>query len=260
MEFNMKIWPKYLKLSLCLSLLLAAHLKAEDLPEDTVERVAINTHRSQHDANEFKEQCAAEDDENTKNLQVIPMDEQPEELACNQTDQEESSLLKMSTTTYVHSHPGALHYVENISHIGAALEIEDGSVWDVKGSDRNTLKLWRHHDILVLVPNRDWFSSYDFKFKNLSTGEKIRVNMFLGPIVDLQTTHWIEEINYKSRKIRLEDGTVWSMCRWDDSVLKKFEKYDVVIIGTNNGWWKGSNPNILIQVKTMKFARGNRFQ
>lgn len=257
----MKKWSKqsfaYLMIAtLSMTQLIANETTAEPTENNEPIRAEISTTRSVHDDNELKELRAQEDLANQENKDQIPREEHPmEEKEGSEADTE---FLKMSYESYVHTHPGAMHYVENISNNGAALEIEDGSIWDIKGSDRGTIKDWRHHDIIVLLPNRDWFSSYDYKFHNINTNEKVRANIFLGPIIDLQTTHYIEEINHSRRFIRLEDGSTWSMSRWDDSVLRLFERYDVVIIGTNDGWWKGSNPNILVHVKTMKYARGSR--
>lgn len=257
----MKKWTKYALLVVMVTASMTSLSSSEEsfetIETSEPERAVVNTSRSLHDDNEMKELRAAEDQENLKNKDQIPVDDHPadEDEGANSSDQ---GLLKMSYEVFDHSHPGALHYVENMGNGGAALEIEDGSIWDIKGSDRHLLKGWRHHDIILLLANRDWFSSYDYKFYNLSTNEKVRANIFLGPIIDLQTTHYIEEINYSRRLIRLEDGSTWNMSRWDDSVIRLFERYDVVIIGTNDGWWKGSNPNILVHVKTMKYARCNR--
>ena len=84
------------------------------------------------------------------------------------------------------------------------------------------------------------------------------MNMTLGPVYENLKTHWIEWIDYSTRTIRLEDNSVWNMSWLDQSVVDKFDLYDVVVIGTNDGWWRASNPNVLFAVKNFKYARGSK--
>ncbi|CCB90400.1 hypothetical protein WCH_CX17680, partial [Waddlia chondrophila 2032/99] len=92
---------------------------------------------------------------------------------------------------------------------------------------------------------------------NLNTGAKVKVNLSLGPIYNGIYTHWILAIDYSNREVYLEDGSVWKMSWWDSSIVNQWLPNDTVIIGINDGWFSGSNPNMLINVNMNDHAIGN---
>lgn len=243
---------------LCSALLFTTTLRAEEevpkeeerAPSEVVTRIEENL---------FRELKAQEDEENTQNQEQIPEEEKPVGFFANDDeDNKQGEEVITNGAYYYTSHPDAYHHAINVSADGSTLEMEDGSIWDIKWSDRNKALDWRSQHAIVLTPNHSWFSSYNFKFINLDTNEAVRANMILTPVLNNIKTHWIELIDYSARQILLEDGSIWQMSWFDQSVVNKFVQYDVVIIGTNDGWWRGSNPNILMVVKSQQYARGKR--
>jgi hypothetical protein len=171
---------------------------------------------------------------------------------------EASNLIKkgINATTYYTSHEGAFHRPIAVSLLGDAVELEDGSIWAVCSSDRYKTLDWMTGDSIIILPNHDWFSVYDYRLVNLNTGANIKVNLSLGPIYNGIYTHWILAIDYYHREICLEDGSVWKMSSLDSSIVNQWLPNDTVIIGINDGWFSGSNPNLLINVNMNNYAIG----
>ncbi|ADI38236.1 hypothetical protein [Waddlia chondrophila] len=171
-----------------------------------------------------------------------------------------SKLIKKSagtSTTYYTSHEGATHHPIAVSLMGDTVQLEDGSIWIVSSEDRYQTFDWMTGDTIVIVPNHTWFSSYNYCLVNLNTGAKVKVNLSLGPIYNGIYTHWILAIDYSNREVYLEDGSVWKMSWWDSSIVNQWLPNDTVIIGINDGWFSGSNPNMLINVNMNDHAIGN---
>jgi hypothetical protein len=235
--------------------------------------VPIRTQKlSLDEENQEREEKALEDQKNQENRDQIPLEEHPlcvecegreinqnsEDEVVNNEEQQADKEKVSNAARYYNSHNDAFHHVISLSGDGSTIETEDQAIYNVKWSDRYKTVYWQPYHNLLIVPNTSWFSSYNFKFVNLETGEEAHVNMSLGPVYENSKTHWIEYIDYQNRTIRLEDNSLWSMSWFDQAVVDSFVPYDVVVIGTNNGWWRASNPNILIAVKSFKYARGSR--
>lgn len=154
------------------------------------------------------------------------------------------------------SHPGALQKLHSLGITGETIEFADGSVWIVNARDAYKTANWLLSDLIVVTPNRSWFSSYNFRLTNQDTGVSVQANLSLGPIYNSSCTHWIIAIDYYNHIIYLEDGSTWSMSYCDDSTIKKWVINDTVIIGINDGWQSYSKPNILINVNMLNYARG----
>lgn len=209
--------------------------------------------------NEAREQRAQEDRDNFANQDQIPLEERSACKNCSHDNEQESAANDekvINGAYYFTTHPDAEHNPINISGNGSTIETEDMAIYSVKRYDWYKTVNWQPYHTILLVPNHSWFSSYYFKFVNLDTGESAAVNMTLGPVYENTRTHWIEAIDYDARMIRLEDNSMWSMSWLDQGIVNTLERYDVVVIGTNDGWWKGSNPNILMAIKSFKYARG----
>ena len=153
------------------------------------------------------------------------------------------------------SHFGAYHNPHYITPFGDAVVMEDDSKWAVCSSDRNKTLNWYTNDRLIITPNHDWFSSFDYRINNVTTGQTIRSNLVEAPSYNGLFTHWIVAIDYAHKKVCLEDGSIWSVSMWDGSELNRMALEDTIIIGTNDSWFKSSRPNILINVDTMEFIK-----
>ncbi len=257
----MKFAPIY-KLIFCSALLFSFSAHADF--EDNVDEERASTELvSETEENNDRQLRLIEDQENSENNQ-IPEDEHPatEDEVIN------------NASHYHTTHHGAHHHSVNIR--GKTIELEDGSVWEISSDDISKVAQWRTnehmhvddhynldnqgHDRILIIENRGWFSwlsAYKYQFINVNRGEKVNANMALTPLLNSVHTHWIEEIDHDNRTIHLEDGSHWDMSWFDRKTLSTFNEYDVVVVGTNTGWFRGSNPNILIRVETMKHVRGS---
>ncbi|MFQ5728950.1 MAG: hypothetical protein ACE5GN_01145 [Waddliaceae bacterium] len=228
-----------------------------------VERVQIQEERAQR----AQRLAKGEDITDEEQLELTEAEEQ--ELAGNQdqasgSEEEQenvaaSKLMKkgMDATIYYTTHEGAFHHPLAVSLLGDTVELEDGSIWAVSSGDRYKTLDWMTGDVIIIKPNHCWLSSYDYRLVNINTDASVKVNLSLGPIYNGVFTHWVIAIDYCHREIRLEDGSVWKISSFDNSVMQKWLPNDTVIIGINDGWFSGSNPNILINVNMNNYAIGN---
>jgi hypothetical protein len=178
-------------------------------------------------------------------------DEQASVKSCDGDDSSEFQAKSLSST----SHLGAYHNPRFVTPFGDAVALEDDSRWVIRGKDQSKTLNWYTNDRLVITPNHDWFSSYDYRINNLTTGHTVRCNLVEAPSYNGIYTHWIVAIDYSKKKICLEDGSLWSVSMWDGSELKRMALEDTIIIGTNDSWFKSSKPNVLINVDTMEFVK-----
>lgn len=153
------------------------------------------------------------------------------------------------------THTGALHYPFAVSVFGDRVELEDGSVWTVRSGDTYKTLNWLTSDLIVMTPNQEWFTVYNYKLTNQNTGVSVGVNLELGPIYNGTCTHWIIAIDKANNKVCLEDGSIWEMSNDDYRVVNKWLINDTVIIGVNDGWLSSYRPNILLNVNTLNHAR-----
>lgn len=154
------------------------------------------------------------------------------------------------------THPGALHFPYSISLYGESVELEDGSIWTVCPEHAYVTLGWLPSDILSITPNHTWFSPYDYVITNENTGDWVHVNLYLGPLYSGPHTHWIIAIDTYNNIVYLEDGSAWHISSFDSRVIYSWAVNDTVIIGTNDGLFSSSRPNILINVNTLNYAAG----
>jgi hypothetical protein len=203
------------------------------------------------------------DQQNVAVMHLIPACEHPIQLVDDLEEGEEECVNNYgldTAVTYSTTHRAALHRAINIS--GDCIQIEDKSIWQVHGWDKNKIHQWNLSDTIVIAPNTNIFTrwSYPYKLINLETLQVAKAKMKITPVfndpnVDI-FVHWIVSIDYKYGLVRLEDGSLWKIHDNDKGGLKSFSLYSIVIVGTNDGWYRTSNPNILICVKNSKHVRG----
>ena len=159
---------------------------------------------------------------------------------------------------YSTTHRAAHHYILDVAD--NCLELEDQSIWQVR--DKNKIKKWSRDHTIALSVNTNIFTSwfYPFKFVNLDTKEVVKAKLKLpgvlnDPNVDIHI-HWIKNIDYTYGYVRLEDGSLWKLPSSDIYKLRSFATHQIVIVGTNDGWFRSSYPNLLISVKNGEHIRG----
>lgn len=235
---------------LCLA---TTYLVAEEVPEDN--RVKPGSRALAHvEWVKIQEERAEQE---SKGISDVA------ELTTPSSTEESSSKSALEVTGMVRggvhftSHTGAFHNPILVSAFGDSVELEDGSIWSIAGGDTYKTFNWLTSDLLVITPNHDWFSSYQFRMTNQSTGVSVKCNLTLGPIYNGLFTHWIVAVNYYTQEICLEDGSIWKVTGFDASTFSKWLVNDTVIIGINDGFLSSSRPNILINVNTLSYARAS---
>lgn len=152
---------------------------------------------------------------------------------------------------------GVYHVPKLISPKEALIELEDGSIWSVHSKDCGKMLEWKENEPVVIMPNKDWFSSYGFRIQNANTSVSVQVNLLLGPIYHGVFTHWIIDIDYINRMLVLEDGSVWQMGCCEDKIVKEWSANDTILIGNNNSLVSSYfNPNILININMLNYSIG----
>lgn len=237
----------------CAGLLLASAAFADETKE---ERLTPGTRPVAHTEWLQMQQARANEDETTKESDVLELNAKLEEVKVTSTDLPEGSVdYGYQANTYYTTHNGAYHYPVAVGSFGSIVELEDGSIWNVADGDHYKTLNWFTNDLIVITPNHDWFSPYLFRMSNQNTGVSVKCNMTLGPIYYGYYTHWIVGINYYTQEIYLEDGSIWQVSGFDASIFDKWLLNDTVIIGVNDGFLSATKPNILINVNTLTYVR-----
>jgi hypothetical protein len=132
------------------------------------------------------------------------------------------------------------------------IQIEDGSLWNVKPSDAKKLLYWSHQDPIVISQSSHWFSFYRYEITNISLQESVEAELFLGPFETSIYTCFITAINYAIKTLSLSNGTYWQISWMDDATFLSWRISDAVIIGKNSSF---GPCGLLINVNTNNFAR-----
>lgn len=260
---------KKLKVSMLGSLLcvLFSSLNAVQVAPEVIELIKASSARVADVNAPSQEQVARDllDSKNEENRSNISKREQPVKTFAGVEESEDEEVINNScdfVAFYNTSHRAAYHKPVSVSTDGKEVEMEDNSRWEVHSWDASTVRNWQPHQTIIIAPNTNIFTkwSYPFKLVNLDKREIVKANMkftpvFNDPNIDIYV-HWIDDIDYNKRMLRLEDGSLWSISWGDSDVMSRFDRYNIVIVGTNDGWFRSSYPNILICVKNNMFIRG----
>jgi len=235
-------------------------------PEPTQERIEIGTrpfslieHTALQElrAKEEEEELAQFKSENPASDEELSKLKNESSASLEDDTEMQAKMFPFTTSNLTTTHAGIYQAPLAVSALGDTVELVDGSIWNVRSNDRYKTFDWLTSDQVIIKPNHSWFSSYHYKLTNLSTKSNVAVNLSLGPIYNGVHTHWIVAIDYQNRQICLEDGTVWSIKKSDRGAMNKWIVNDTVIIGVNDGYFSSkSNPNILINVNVLNYARG----
>jgi hypothetical protein len=158
---------------------------------------------------------------------------------------------------YYTTHTGALHQPMALWDFGSTVELEDGSLWSISSSDSYKTLNWLTTDIVIVTPNHEWFSIYNYCLVNQNTGVTVRANLskYLDPYFHTSYNYRIIAIDDILQQVWLSDGSVWSIVFGDYST--RWQLNDTVIIGINDGWLSSSRPNILINANILHHVRAN---
>jgi hypothetical protein len=145
-----------------------------------------------------------------------------------------------------------------VSALGDSLQLHDGSLWRVNPYDGNKALSWRLSDVLMVTQNGRWFSSYQYRLINKSTGASIEANLDYGPPLDGAFTRFVRNLDGQQRIVELTDGSVWQVLDSDVERFRKWMEGDEVLAGFNSGWGIGYD-YILINVQLDAFVRARPY-
>jgi hypothetical protein len=155
-------------------------------------------------------------------------------LATKSND-ESYSISKSPSYSY---HP--LYYIKDIGAQGKTLTTYDETVWLVSDSDSYIARTWYADAPVVITPNYSWFSSYDFRLKNMTFNESVAVNLSQGPFVE--NAIFITDIDTYYGIITLSNGSAWSTgyLYSNNTQLRQWKVGQAVLIGESDNWFSPS--------------------
>lgn len=160
----------------------------------------------------------------------------------------EETTLAPRAAHYATTHEGAYYIPVAVSPLGDNITLDDGSIWSIDPEHTSKTVDWMTSDRVVIIPSTSWFSPYLFRLVNLKNNMIADANLSVGPDLYGMRTRKVKSIDLEAREVRLSDGSVWEISRFDQDDLKNWLADDIVLIGINDGWFAGLNPNILINV------------
>lgn len=157
------------------------------------------------------------------------------------------------------SHTGAYHTIFNFFTFGDEnIQLNDGSVWTVNPVQLKLLESWSREDEVVIVPNTTWFFKSDYKYKiwRYRHNDYIEVNLRWGSYMYSNEFKYITYVDTDKLEVYLNDYSVWKIHSKNSDLLRAWREHQVVIIGTNNGWFSRMK-NILINVNNNSYVISN---
>lgn len=154
--------------------------------------------------------------------------------------------------------PNGTHSVVALSAFGDIIEIEDGSQFRISPFDAPKVAGFRAQDPILITQNHSWFSTYEYRIINQSTGSVLEAYLSVGPTVGGLYTRYIVSIDSYRGEIFLSDSTRWLVSSLDMDRFYGWCVGDSVIIGYNSGWDQNSL-GILINVPMNQHIRVAEF-
>ncbi len=122
---------------------------------------------------------------------------------------------------------------------GYAIEMDDGSVWNINAGYHKNVKRWESNDYIVFYPcslsswNRQKFWAYNPRLR-----AKAECSLSLGPIQYGPCTNHVQELDFYRGECFLQDGRGYqNLWRISSDDLYRFIKWrinDAVIVGSKN--------------------------
>ncbi len=154
--------------------------------------------------------------------------------------------------------PVNCHCLTSVADNNRSIELEDGSHWEVSATDAHLIWNWRREDSLVITPNYNWFSNYDYYITNKSNHTFVKANLYVGPLAFGPYSHWIVNIDYSTGHICLENQMIWCINPQDSYLFKDWAINDHVILGVYDSWFSPYD-HILINVNMDNHVRGKQY-
>jgi hypothetical protein len=159
-------------------------------------------------------------------------------------------------------YPASIHWLSAVAAFGDSVELEDGSTWKVSSYDQYKANTWRTQDPLVVTQNHRWFSKYNYRIINTTSGAMIEANLHFGPFKNGKDTPYVSFIDFDEYEVHAINGkgevTHWDICSKDRQNFDGWDLNDALIIGHNSGW-DSRYECILINVNMNNFVRAKQF-
>lgn len=139
-----------------------------------------------------------------------------------------------------------------------AVQLEDGSYWEICEADIHISRYWGIEDDIVITPNTSWLCPYDYYIKNKRTNTHARASLSVGPMVGSPHSHWIIGIDYFGGHVDLQNGTRWCVSQEDNYILREWSANDYIIFGHNDSWFS-QYTHILINVNMDNSVRAMQY-
>jgi hypothetical protein len=154
--------------------------------------------------------------------------------------------------------PSGAHCLSSISAFGDSLELEDGSTWKISHYDAKKVLSWGAQDPIIITQNHRWFSDFNYRIINQSTGSSLEANLQFGPIKNGPYTRYVTSLDFARGEVILSDQTRWQIS--DDGIynFNNWMLLDAVIIGSNSGW-DSSCEALLINVTMNESVTAQQF-
>lgn len=143
-------------------------------------------------------------------------------------------------------HADSLYHCVAFSDRGDVVQLHDYSKWEVSWDDRVKVLSWVADDEIVIHPTTAWFSFYKYELYNITTGQRVGVNLISSPMLMGSGTFHIANIEPYQRLVLLTDHTVWRI--GPDVNFSKWRIGQRLIVGVNAGYVSPVYPQILINV------------
>ncbi|MCE5294343.1 MAG: hypothetical protein LLF94_06985 [Chlamydiales bacterium] len=160
---------------------------------------------------------------------------------------------------YKSTYQTSSHFIEIIDGLGSSVQIQDGTVWGIKDSDRYIVKNWHVNTEITVKPNTltIWNKltgtrpEHKYRLVNLATGESVAATMSFGPFEQHPLTRVIDHIDYYRGEIILSNGTIWKVDNTRPSmrILEDWKINHAIITGLNDTWFSLGSPYILVNVQ-----------
>lgn len=196
---------------------------------------------------DVSEEEREKEDVKAKDALLASVKERQQVAFVNPSDPRFESKLPKSVV-YFTTHHGVYSYPDLVTFNGDTVYLSNGTTWMVSLFDSYKTLNWLTSDSIIVMPNPDAFSIYDYCLVNLNTGAQVQVNL-----ISATKLYMITAIDRINDIVYLSDGSSWGVSIFDSSRLYNWYVGDAVILGINNDPLS-IRPNILINPHTLNYV------
>jgi hypothetical protein len=151
------------------------------------------------------------------------------------------------------------HWIKGINYQTNVIITEEGAHWKIASGQYNAsiLNYWLVNDSVTIQPNYH-DSNYPYEIKNQISGQRLSVELIVGPELYSAHTLWINGYNMGAKKVYLSNDSCWMVADADMGIFRDWQPNDQIIIGSSNSWFS-SYDAILINPQMNNFVRAKSY-